>query len=126
MQRDHPLIPQDKYDLPRAKAAVAAGLPAVLPIIDHLLAWLKDGTWPVARILEPFLAGAGVSLVPHVRRVLQGDDDIWKYWVLKGVVAPQPEVVAALRPDLERLARQPTDGERDEGVLETALDILNA
>jgi hypothetical protein len=126
MHPHHPLVPHDKYDLPRAEAAVAAGLPAVLPILEELLGWLQDGNWPVARVLAPFLGTAGISVVPHVRRVLEGEDDIWKYWILKSVVAPQPDVVAALRPDLERITRQPTKGELEEGVLETATGILSA
>src|SRR4051794_23281462 len=59
------LIPQNKFDLKRAQAAVEVGYPAVAPILPELLEWLQDYNWPVAHILAPFLASIGEPLVPH-------------------------------------------------------------
>jgi hypothetical protein len=118
------LIPQSKHDLERAKAAVAAGFPAVAPILPQLLEWLQDHNWPVARIISPFLARIGSPMIPHIRHVLDTDDDIWKYWVLSHVVAESPELAAAFHSDLERYASAPTESEIIEGVQEIAREIL--
>jgi hypothetical protein len=110
------LLPQHKFDLERANEIVARGYPAVAPVIPELIAWLRDYNWPVARIIAPFLVTIGAPLQPDIRRVLQSEDDIWKYWVLSCVVAESPALAEALRDDLERLAATPTTGEAAEGV----------
>lgn len=124
MRHDHPFVPRHKQDMSRAEAAVAAGWPAVSPVLPDLLGWLQDYNWPVAHVLAPFLATTGLSALPHLERILESDDPIWKYWILSCVVAPQPEVVAALRLELERIALRPTDGEVAAGVVGVAEELL--
>ncbi|MGD1053406.1 MAG: DUF5071 domain-containing protein [Candidatus Dormibacteria bacterium] len=121
------LIPRDKGDIPRAEAAVRAGYPAVEPILGELLEWLQDLNWPVAGVLVPFLESIGPvdALLHHVRAVLRSDDDVWKYWVLGSVVdAWEADGILLLRPDLERMATQPTLGEITADVWETARALL--
>ncbi|HKC66389.1 MAG TPA: DUF5071 domain-containing protein [Pyrinomonadaceae bacterium] len=118
------LIPRSKFDLKRAEAAVAAGYPAVNPILPQLLEWLQDYNWPVAHVLAPFLAKIGTPLIPHIRHVLASDDDIWKYWVLSCIVAESPEVAVVFRTELERYATTPTKNESAEGLNEIAQEIL--
>ena len=60
------LIPKSKSDLETANRAVAAGYPAVKPVLGELVEWLKDYNWPVAHVLAPFLAKIGIPLVPHI------------------------------------------------------------
>ncbi len=118
------LIPQDKHDVARVEAAIEAGYPKVAPILPELLEWLQDINWTVARPLAPFLASIGEPLIPHIRHILQTDDDIWKYWVLSYVVAESPELPKAFRPELERFVNSPTEDERAEGLNEIAQEIL--
>ena len=118
------LIPRDKFDTQRAAAAVAAGYPATAPILADLLEWIRDGNWPVAQILAPFLATIGAPLVPHIRTVLATNDGLWKYWTLTDVVQRSPEVAAGLREDLLRCVNHPTPDEAAEGVDEIARRIL--
>jgi hypothetical protein len=111
----HHLIPRGKADLDRARAAVAAGYPAVAPILPELTAWLQDCNWPVAHILAPFLASIGAPMAPHIWLVLKSDDDVWKYWILATVLPSLPKDVALqFRPELERLCHAPKDNERQE------------
>jgi hypothetical protein len=118
------LIPAHKHDLDRAHAAVKAGYPAVEPILAELVVWLQDYNWPVAKVLEPFLASIGKPLVPHIRHVLRTDDYTWKYWVL-GLLPSLPEADAAeFRPELERLCHAPSPDERAEELDEGARDVL--
>jgi hypothetical protein len=120
------LVPVDKHDLRRANAAVAAGYPAVEAILDQLLLWLADINWPVAQVLAPFLATIGLPLAPHVRRALDGDDQVWKYWVVLEVIRRSRPLAEAFRADLERLARRPNPAEAKEEVDDAAREALAA
>jgi len=120
------LVPQDKYDLGRAEAAVAAGYPAVAPVLPLLLEWIQDMNWPVARVLGPFLGSIGAPIADAVRPILNGSDDIWKYWVIGQVLAKSPDLRRIFRPSLERLAASPTDNERAEELDELARAVLDA
>lgn len=118
------LIPLAKFDLERAKAVVEIGYPVVEPILPQLIEWLQDYNWPVAQILAPFLASIGSPIIPHIKYVLESDDDIWKYWILVCIVAESPEVANALLPYLQRYASNPTENEIAEGVHEISQEIL--
>jgi hypothetical protein len=118
------LVPQDKFDTARARAAVIAGYPAVKPILPHLLEWLQDINWPVAQILYPFLASIGTPLVPYIQHVLETDDEIWKHWVITIVISESPEVSAHFRETLKRIADSPTEGEAEEGLNQAAQEVL--
>jgi hypothetical protein len=119
------LIPTNKHDLDRARAAVEAGYPAVDPILGGLMEWLQDDNWPVARILTPFLQSIGAPLVPHIWDVLRTNDNVWKYWVIGVLIPSLPEDVAAeFRPELERLGYSPQLHERTEELDERARGVL--
>lgn len=120
------LIPQNKSDIERAEKAVAAGYPAVEPILPELLEWIQDANWPVARVLAPFLGSIGSPLIPHIRKILATDDNIWKYWTLSYLVQGSPDVAAALREDIQRYANSPTPDESAEGLDELARTILHS
>lgn len=112
----------DKFDTAAAEAIVASG-----DTTDPaLLQWVQDLNWPVASVLTPFLARGGHTVAPGIRQVLASTDDTWKYSVLVGVVAKSFELIALLRNDLERLANEPTSGERAEELHEVAAVLLES
>jgi hypothetical protein len=120
------LVPQSKFDVATAERAVAAGWPAVEPVLPQLLEWLQDYNWPVSRVLAPFLATIGAPVVPYLRPILAGDDPIWSYWVVAAVVAEAPlAVVEGLRQDLERLAESPSAREVAEELPEVPRSALS-
>jgi Domain of unknown function (DUF5071) len=107
--------------LEAAERAVACGWPGVEPVVPQLLDWLKDCNWPVAHILAPFLAGIGCPLAPYLRPILDGEDTSWKYWILSEVIRRAPlSLVEQLRPELDRIARNPTVAEIGEGISDDA------
>lgn len=118
-------LPRNKLDTDRAGSLVALGYPAVEAAIPELLEWMQDINWPVAQVLQPFLAGIGGPLAPHIRRILETDDDVWKDWVLRCIVAESAELRTILRPELERLAFSPKPGEKAEELDDTAREMLN-
>ena len=110
MDFSHPLYPKGKDDIATARRAVAAGYPAVEPVLYELLTWLQDCNWPVAHELFDFLASIGAPLAPHIRRVFDGDDYVWQYWLI-GLFRESPELYSIFRADIHRLASSPTQNE---------------
>ncbi len=120
-------MPSGKRAWSGRKAAVRAGYPEVGPVIGQLLEWLQDGNWPVAHVLAPFLRDLGPvpPLVENLRTILDGEDDIWKYWVLWSVVDGwEATALIAIEPQLGRLAEHPSENELAEGVDEIAGKLL--
>ena len=118
------MLPRDKHDTDRARAIVELGYPAVRSVLPELLGWLKDINWPVAKVLQPFLAKIGAPLASEVRNVLSSNDGLWKLWVISEVVAQSRELAAELLADLARLAERPTNDEKTEEVDVVARDVL--
>ena len=118
------LIPKSKFDTDAVARAKAAGFPTIEPILPDLLKWIRDGNWPVAGWTFALLASVGAPVVPHIRRVLSGEDDVWKYWCLSLVGDLEPATQRTLCKDLLRIARSPTSGEIEEGVQERAVELL--
>lgn len=118
------LLRMDKADTEAASKVVAVGFPGVAPLLPELLEWLQDMNWPVAQVFQPFLASIGEPLAAPIRVILATDDDLWKYWVVQGVVGNSAALVRALKPELERLAHSPTDGEIEEGVSELSAQLI--
>jgi hypothetical protein len=123
------LLPRHRSDEERANAIITLGYPAVAPVLRELLAWLKDGNWPISQPIARFLASIGSPIVPLIQEVFQSDDDIWKYWCIERVVMNFPKNVASqMRPDLQRLAYHPSIQESEQEVnrqAKTALEWLD-
>ncbi|MDP2370021.1 DUF5071 domain-containing protein [Rhodoferax sp.] len=113
------LIPSTKLEVDKARKLVALGYPVVAPALAEMLEWVEDPSWPVAGIFLPFLAGIGAPLAPHVRYVLQTQDEQWKRVVLGDIVGASKALAQALAVDLHRLKDSPTAAEQAEG-----LDVL--
>lgn len=119
------LIPKHKDDLRASRRARAAGYPAIQPIHGELLSWMRDMNWPVASEIETVLQTVGAPLSPHILNVLQGGDDIWKYWVLTRLAANfDREAQASIMDECLRIVNKPTDGEIAEEVNLAAREIL--
>ena len=119
------LLPVSKFDTAKAEELVTLGFPEVEPVLPQILEWLQDLNWPVAAIFRPFLVRVGQPIAPFIRDILSGSDDGWKYCVLNGLVGESAELAHALRPELKRLAANPTQGELTEEVNHVAIEILS-
>lgn len=117
------LMPSTKLEADKAQKLVALGYPTVAPALAEMLEWVEDASWPVAQVFLPFLARIGAPLAPHVRYVLQTQDEQWKRVVLGSVVGESKALAQALTVDLHRLKDSPTAAERAEG-LEVLADQL--
>ena len=118
------LVPSAKDETDLAKKLVALGYPAVEPVIAEILEWVEDANWPVAKVFLPFLARIGTPLVPHVRYVLQSQDEQWKRVVLDHIVRESGALAHGISVDLLRLIDTPTNAERAEGLQTTAGELF--
>ena len=119
-------MPSSKFDVDSAERAVTCGWPGVEPVLPQLLEWLQDYNWPVAHIIAPFVARIGDPIVPYLRPILDGDELLWKYWIINAVLADAPlTVVEQFQPDLERLVGDPTPGEVGEELPDVAKPVLD-
>ncbi len=118
-------VPKDKFDIAAIDRARAMGFPALNGAIPDLLSWVRDANWPVADDTASLLTQAGPEIVPHIQSVLRGKDAVWKYWTIDLIVRPSsPEVMSKLQDELERLARNPNQHDRLEGVDLLAQGVL--
>jgi hypothetical protein len=120
------LLPDSSLDTDKAEALVKLGYPAVEPLLEEILEWQQDMNRPVAQVFQPLLVSIGAPLAPYARVILAGKDDSWKYFLLYFVVRESHELARTLRPELERLASNPTKGELEEELDEIAVEILEA
>lgn len=124
MQRGELPRIQHKSDEGSLRQLRDLGYPAVAPVIPHLLDWIKDPNWPICRHVTEFLASIGAPVIPEIRRVLQGSDDIWKLSCLYLLKHMDSQTTAGLTSEITRLAVSPTAGEVAEDVPEVARDLL--
>jgi hypothetical protein len=118
------LLPRDKHQIQMAQALVRVGYPEIAPVLSEILEWVQDMNWPVARVFQPMLASIGAPLAPIIRPVLNGNDDVWKYSIVNNLVRESPSLAYELHSELERLVKNPSVGELDEGVSEVARELL--
>ena len=119
------VVPANEFDLVAADRAVELGWPGVQPVIAELLEWIRDANWPVAHKLTPLLSSIGQPIAPYLVPILQGDDYLWKYWVIQLLLTDAaPELLLHFTPMLDRIAEHPTDQERTEELDEVAAIAL--
>lgn len=120
------IVPSDKFDYIACNNLLTASNQEVIENIDSLLEWLQDMNWPVASRVLSRLKLIKEPLTSPVRRILQGDDDIWKYWIITELLSQtSSSVVATLEEDLQRIITKPTENEVLEEVNIAAIDLLN-
>ena len=118
------ILPKDKIETSKAERLVALGYPAVESVLPEMLEWMKDFNWPVAQVFQPFLVKIGEPLAPYLKNIFYTDDSIWKYWILQCIVKESPGLSKILKPELERLANDPTVEEKNEELNLLAKRIL--
>jgi len=118
-------IPKDKHDTAAIERAGSIGFPMINPILSDLLEWVQDSNWQVADGTASLLSRAGPEILPHIRKVLNSEDEIWKFWTIELVVRNlKPEYLTALQDELVRLANDPTYEEKLEEVDVAARALL--
>ncbi|AKG36169.1 DUF5071 domain-containing protein [Paenibacillus durus] len=118
-------LPRDKHDFERVNDLKKLDKEELILLIPNLLMWLQDINWPIAIEISKLLLTIPEEVIPYVKDVLQGDDDIWKEWYLRYFVMHLPiELRQQLQEQIQRIAYKPTKGEKIEEVHITARELL--
>ena len=119
------LLPQDKFDNANIAALSRLCDEEIQPIAYKLLEWLQDYNWPIAAEILPIIASHQNVFMPHIITVLQGDDVIWKYWIMEKVIPLlSDEHRQLLQSEFLRLAVQKETDEDIAAVAEAAQSCL--
>lgn len=103
-------LPEEKFDIGKIRQLEALEFTEIVPIIPHLLTWLQDMNWPIAKPMVAFLLKGDEEMVGPVREILKGDDEKWQLWVLEYLVSEwKPALMASIQPDLKELATRTRD-----------------
>ncbi|MEL6252263.1 MAG: DUF5071 domain-containing protein [Bacteroidota bacterium] len=119
------LIPKDKGDVETAQKLFSYTYEEIRSIVPDLLGWIQDMNWPVARPVSEYLESISEDITEEILVILQGDDDIWKYWRIHVFgLWSKKEIHLLLLKEIKRIAESPTESETKEEVQEVALELL--
>ncbi|WP_281227073.1 DUF5071 domain-containing protein [Flavobacterium aquiphilum] len=112
------LIPKDKFDIETAEKLKNYSFEEIKPIIPNLLEWLQDLNWPVSQLIADFLIPYSENIAFEIFKILQGRDEMWKYWILLifGKIIKNELVIK----EVNRIVLNPTFEEIDAAVYELA------
>lgn len=116
------LIPKDKFDIETAKKLSNYSFEEIQPIVHYLLEWLQDWNWPVSKTIAGFLIPFSENISFQLVQILQGKDEMWKYWVLAvfGNIVKDELFLN----EIKRIAQNPTYEEVNAEVSELAKEII--
>lgn len=121
------LVPIDKFDDEACANLKAASDEELKPYIAELLECLQDLNWPIAAPVSDRLSMLGLDLVKPVVKVLSGNDDVWKYWLVSHFLYQvNDEVFRELSFKLEDIKSHPTRGEIEEEVFDAVCELLRS
>lgn len=119
------IVPKDKLDHESVDNLKKYSLEEIKQYIPALLEWLQDANWPVAGPILDYFEPHINDIDDEIVKILQGDDDVWKYWILNGLIGHSDVVPNdVLMKEMSRIAENPTQSEIEEEVHEAALDII--
>lgn len=117
------LIPKDKFDYETVDRVKSCSYDQIESIIPELLEWLPDMNWPISQPIAEYLLPFSEKIAPEILKILQGKDEVWKYWMLItfGKITKDKLVLE----EINRIAKNPTQEEADNEVSEIANEIIN-
>lgn len=116
------LIPKDKSDFQTVELLKNYNFQQIKPIVPDLLEWLQDMNWPVSRPIADFLIPFTEEISSELIKILKTNDEMWKYWILLsfGKNIKNKSVLN----EIERITKNPSQGEIENDVFEIANEIL--
>ncbi len=115
------LIPQHKSDFETVEKLKKYSFEEIEPIIPELLEWLQDGNWPISKEIAGFLIQFSEQISNELVKILKGDDEIWKYWILftfRKSIKNQLYLN-----EIERIIQNPTQSEIENDIFEMVKKI---
>jgi len=125
MEHLNDLLPKDKFDIDTVDKIKGLNREERISLLPKLLEWIQDMNWVIAPKIAGLLLDFPNEIIPHIRKVFETEDDIWKFWCLEVLVKKLPsELMTKLNNGLIRLAEKPSEGEKLEEVDVKAKEIL--
>ncbi|MEC3908455.1 DUF5071 domain-containing protein [Tamlana sp. 2201CG12-4] len=120
------LIPSDKFDIERAEKLKEFSFEKIKPIVPDLLEWIQDMNWPVAKVVADYLISISDKIEPEIMDILNGEDDIWKYWCIEVfcIYSDRP-MSANMSTIVNRIKNNPTKLEKECEVYDQAVRALS-
>ena len=120
------IVPTNKSDFTACENLKVAQDREVIACLNDLLEWLQDINWPVAPKVLERISNLGQPLVKPVTDILEGSDEVWKYWLISCLL---PEIDIEIRksfiPTLTKIAQNPTLEEINEEVNIVSVEVLD-
>lgn len=116
------LLPKDKFDIESVENLKNFSFDEIQPIVPDLLEWLKDCNWPVSKPIFNFLLPYTDNISSDILEILNGTDEVWKYWILSGFGDSITNNL--VNEEIKRIAFKPTKNELNEGIAEIALELI--
>ncbi|AEW86779.1 DUF5071 domain-containing protein [Flavobacterium columnare] len=120
------LIPKNKEDVEFIKELELQSIEKVKEVIEELLEWMQDGNWPQASLIANYLKPHLNYFEKEIINVLNTNDDMWKYWIMKSLVLNSNEMPSKKILDkISQICYNPTQDEKESEVDIVAYEILN-
>jgi hypothetical protein len=119
------LVPKGKGDMETAAQLSQYPYNEIKPIVDELLMWIQDMHWPVASPVFYYLKSICEHLNDQIVRVLESNDEIWKFNCLRLFLGMSHKIIdERLLDEIKRIAVNPSKGEIAEDVHELAIELM--
>ncbi|WP_342041932.1 DUF5071 domain-containing protein [Bacillus sp. OTU2372] len=126
MEHLNKFLPKDKFDIEAVEKIKGLCRSEIISLLPKLLEWIQDMNWVISPKIAELLLEYPNEIIPHIRKVFETEDDIWKFWCLDVLVKHLPsDSRKVLTNELIRLAERPTEGEKLEEIDVKAKEILN-
>jgi hypothetical protein len=120
------LLPRHPDDQARLERLEALELEERVPLIPHLLVWLKEEEQPITAKIADLLLPCEYDLLPHLRNVLQAEEGHWKRSVFRHLLNRLPKDVSLeLVSELIALVMNPTENDLDAEIDELSEELLS-
>jgi hypothetical protein len=120
------LLPKDKFDDAAIEHISTLSDSEIEPLLPEILTWLQDSNWPIVWVVLPFVLHYPTLITEPVREILRTGDAAWIDVVLRNVVKEMPLAQRnELRIEIERMATEPTEEEKENEVDVDAREILD-
>jgi hypothetical protein len=116
------LIPKHKSDFQTVELLKNYNFEEIEPIIPDLLEWLQDMNWPISNPIANFLIQFTEKISPEIVKILKGNDEMWKYWIL--LTFGKNIKNKLVLNEIERIVKNPTLDEIENDIFEIANEIV--
>src|SRR6187402_1597422 len=119
------LVPINKFDTEFIKQLRGANVDDIRSIVPELLEWMQDGNWPTSEYIMEYFSPRINEVKDEIIKILLGDDEMWKYWILLGLIyhsptRPNDEILSTVK----YLRDNATIQEKEAGIDILSIEIL--